>query len=107
MKSKEEIKQWLLANCVDERGDLNLIGLDFSDFEGDIFIGDMKVNKNLYQDNQAVVGHLFQNFQVVGCTLYQEEQEVGQHLYQHRQTVKGDLWQGRHKVNGKLYDLKR
>ena len=35
MKNKEEIKEWLLKNAVDEDGDLNLSELDFSDFAGD------------------------------------------------------------------------
>lgn len=104
MKSKAEIKQWLLENCVDEKGNLDLIGLDFSDFEGDIFIGDMRVKKDLYQQCQKVAGHLFQNHQEVGCTLWQDEQKVGRNLYQCHQYVRGDLWQNKQNVKFIKYD---
>lgn len=104
MKSKEEIKQWLLENCVDKKGNLDLIGLDFSDFEGDVFIGDMRVKKDLYQQYQKVDGHLFQNYQEVGCTLWQDEQKVGNNLYQCHQNVKGDLWQNEQIVKFIKYD---
>lgn len=43
MLSKEEIKKWLLENCVNEYGKLDLSGLDFSDFDGDVYIFGMKV----------------------------------------------------------------
>lgn len=32
MKTREEIKKWILENCVDGDGDIDLRGLDFSDF---------------------------------------------------------------------------
>ena len=44
-KSKKEIRDWLLENCVDENGDLALMYLDFSDFEGNVYISYMKVKK--------------------------------------------------------------
>lgn len=73
MKTKEEIKQWLLENCVNENGDLDLSGLDFSDFDGDIYIGRMIVKKSLRQDEQIVKGNLFQSGQLVGNTLYEDK----------------------------------
>lgn len=78
---KQEIKAWLLANCLDKYGDLDLTSLDFSDFEGDVKLSDMKVKKNLFQGHQTVEGSLYQ-----GC------QEVKKYLYQSRQTAK-DLYQ--------------
>lgn len=76
MKSKKEIKQWLLENCVDEKGNLDLSGLNFSDFEGNINISCMKVKKHLYQGHQAVGGNLFQSWQAVAGDLFQDEQIV-------------------------------
>lgn len=76
MKSKEEIKKWLLENCVDKDGDLNLIGLDFSDFNGNIYIGAMKVKGDLVQCHQTVKGDLHQTYQVVGGTLFQDKEKV-------------------------------
>ena len=61
MKTKEEIKKWLLENCIDSDGDLDLSGLDFSDFDGDIDMSYMVVKGNLYQDFQKVKGDLYQN----------------------------------------------
>lgn len=47
--TKEEIRDWLLKNCVDEKGDLNLRDLDFSDFDGNVDISFMSVKKTLLQ----------------------------------------------------------
>ena len=73
MKNKEEIKEWLLRNAVDEDGDLNLSGLDFSDFAGDVYISEMKVKGDLYQRDQEVKGDLIQKYQKVEGSLYQDK----------------------------------
>ena len=73
MKTIEEIRDWLLENAVDEDGDLNLSRLDFSDFNGDVFIEYMKVKKSLYQD-----------YQEVGESLCQGHQKVGKDFYSHK-----------------------
>ena len=70
MKKIQEIRDWLLENAVDEEGDLYLIGLDFSDFDGDVYINDMKVKRSLYQTNQKVGKNLYQDFQTVGENFY-------------------------------------
>lgn len=106
MKSKEEIKKWLLENCVDENGDLCLIGLDFSDFDGDVYFKGIKVKNdlmlcyqevkgNLFQDCQQVDGDLIQDGQVVKGCLYQSHQKVEENLYQNWQAVKGILIQAK------------
>ena len=74
MLSKEEIKKWLLENCVDSIGDLNLSSLDFSDFDGDIYTSNMKVKKDLYQSHQAVGGSLTQDCQKVVGNIFQDEE---------------------------------
>lgn len=76
MLSKEEIKKWLLENCVDEYGNINLNCLDFSDFNGSVKIGYMKVKGSLFQNCQNVEGNLIQDYQTVGGDLYQERQKV-------------------------------
>ena len=75
-KKREEIKSWLLENCVDEKGDLDLSNLDFSDFEGDVDISSMKVKGSLFQDSHIVEGDLFQSFQKVKANLFQGYQKV-------------------------------
>ena len=91
MKNKEEIRDWLLNNCINENGSLNLSGLDFSDFEVDIDISNMKVKGNLIQSYQEVKGNLFQR-----------DQKVEGNLYQSYQKVKGDLWQSNQEVKVNL-----
>jgi hypothetical protein len=50
MRTRKGITEWLLENCVDRNGDLNLSLLDFSAFDGDVYISQMKVKESLYQD---------------------------------------------------------
>ena len=72
MKNKEEIRDWLLNNCINENGSLNLSGLDFSDFEVDIDISNMKVKGDLYQSYQKVKGDLYQRNQKVEGDKYEK-----------------------------------
>lgn len=92
MKTKEEIKKWLLKNCVDEDGNLDLSFLDFSDFDGDVYASSWKVKRNLYQDGQMVNGNLFQNFQVVKGDLWQNTQKVEGDLCSHK-LEKSESWE--------------
>lgn len=91
--TKNELRDWLLNNCVDANGDLNLSDLDFSDFEGDIYINNMKVKGNLKQSFQQVQGSLYQSCQVVGGDLYQYYQEVQGSLNQSCQDIKGEKYE--------------
>lgn len=95
MKKIEEIRDWLLENAVDNEGDLYLIGLDFSNFDGDVYIGLMKVKKSLHQNDQVVTGDL-----------YQQSQRVEGFLKQNYQTVNGYLMQNFQKVSGEFYGHK-
>ncbi|MEG0517076.1 MAG: hypothetical protein RR523_15665 [Cetobacterium sp.] len=65
MKTIEETKAWLLENRVNKDGNIWLDGLDFSDFDGDVYIGFMKVKNNLCQQHQEVGGSLCQYWQKV------------------------------------------
>lgn len=103
MLSKQEIKKWLLENCVDENGSLDLSGLDFSDFDGSVDISGMKVKKNLLQNKQQVEGCLYQRDQRVRFDLDQSCQQVERDLDQHGQDVGGDLIQNSNDVSGNLY----
>lgn len=80
MKTIEEIKNWLLKNAVNDEGDLYLVGLDLSDFDGNVFISSMKVKNDL-----------FQSFQIVGKNLYQTFQNVGEDFYDHK-LEKNEYW---------------
>lgn len=95
MKSREEIKKWLLKNCIDDDGSLNLRDLDFSDFDGIVDISGIQVK-----------GNLIQNWQIVGGDLDQSYQDVKGNLDQSHQDVKGDLIQYEQTTGGNLYNIK-
>ena len=52
MKSKEEIKKWLLENAVNKRGELDLSGLDFSGFTGSLDFSGIKTRYTIYNYEQ-------------------------------------------------------
>lgn len=98
----KKLKDYLLENYVKENGDLDIRGLDLSDFDGDVYIGEMKVKGNLSQSFQKVNGHLYQSSQKVKGYLYQDDQKVEGNLYQDYQKVEGDLRQSYQEVEGNL-----
>ena len=61
MKSKTEIRNWLLENAVDEYGDLDINGLDFSEFDGDVLIIGMEVKGNVIISGMKTQGNLYQS----------------------------------------------
>lgn len=92
MKSIGEIKEWLLENAVNDEGDLYLVGLDLSDFDGNVFINYMKVKRSLFQNRQEVGGDLLQNEQIVADDLHQDYQTVGEKFYNHKLND-GEYWE--------------
>lgn len=113
MLSNEKTVKWLLKHRVDEAGNVNLNGLDFTSVNCSVWFSEIKVTKNLYQDKQIVGGDLFQNYQRVLESLYQDNQKVngfldqsdqivGKSLSQRRQDVKGNLYQHSQNVKGEL-----
>ena len=89
MSKINELRDYLLENYVDRYGDLDISGLDFSEFDGDVYITAMKVKGDLYQNSHDVDGDLFQSWH-----------EVKGDLFQSSHKVKGDLFQSSHKVKG-------
>lgn len=83
MLSLKKTKEWLLKNRVNQNGELDLTRLDFSDFDGDVYINNMKVKKNLFQNYQTVKGCLNQSHQKVKFDLSQHSQQVNEDLYSH------------------------
>src|SRR5574344_3081118 len=92
MRSKEEIKQWLLANCINQYGDLDLSRLDFSDFDGSINFSHMKVKSHIFLGSSNVKGNIFQSNQHAQGSIYQECQTTEHNLYQGCQHVEGTLY---------------
>lgn len=93
MRKIDKLRDYLLENYVNEVGDLDISGLDFSKFDGDVYLCDMKVKCNLFQDCQKVKGDLSQ-----------DGQEVQGDLYQSNQTVQGILCNRFNKYGVNLYE---
>lgn len=105
MLSKQEIKKWLLENCVDAYGDLDLSNLEFSDFEGDICIDGWVVKNDLLRDNCYVGGDLWQGNTVVKNSLFQEGQTVGKDLLQDKQRAGGHIYNRDSIVSGESLQI--
>lgn len=99
----QEVKTFLLEKCINENGDLDISGLDFSDFNGDIIIGNMKVKNDLYQNNQVVGNNLIQSNQNVEGELFQRNQQVGRSLYQNFQKVGASIDQSNQVVKYNIF----
>ena len=83
-KTIKETRDWLLENRTTEFGSLDLEGLDFSEFDSDVFIRHMKVKGDLFQDGQEVGGDLYQQMHCVKGDLHQNSQEVKGEFYGHK-----------------------
>ena len=102
-KTIEEVRDYLLENRVDEHGDLNLMGLDFSDFGGDVHISRMNVQGDLFQSVHKVQGDLYQSSHNVQGDLAQSYHKVQGDLFQSYHNVQGDLYQNEHEIQGNYY----
>lgn len=91
-KTIEELRDYLLDNYIDEEGDLDLMGLDFSGFYGDIYLTGMKVNGDLYQGFLKIGGDLIANM----C-------EVEESLLLNGSKIKGDFYCEGNEVGGKVF----
>lgn len=117
MLSNEKTVKWLLKHRVDEFGNVNLSGLDFTSVNCSVWFSKIKVTGSLYQDEQKVGGDLYQHGQKVGGNLLQsyqnvkgdldqDHQIVDKNLYQSCQVVKGNLEQCAQSVKGDLISHK-
>lgn len=75
-EQKIAVRELLLKYCVNSEGNLDLSGLDFRHFNGDIDISGMQVKGNLIQSYQHVYGDLIQCNQEVEGNLDQSCQMV-------------------------------
>jgi hypothetical protein len=103
--TKQELVKFLVANLKNEQGYVDLTGLDFTKEDIDcVIISEMKVDGDLYQEDQTVKGDLWQDEQEVEGDLTQNRQQVQGRVMQNYQRVRGNLIQNRHKVKGELYN---
>ena len=103
MKTKQEIKKWLLENCLNDNGDLVICDIDLSDFKGNVILNGWKIGRAGYVDLSSwdVKGNLYQNGQKVNGNLYQDYQ-TAKNIYQSCQRVNGNLDQSFQIVGYKL-----
>lgn len=82
MKKIEELRNYLLENHVNEYGNLILSSLDFSDFQGNVCIDNMKVKGTLFQHAHEVQGNLYQSGHEVQGDLYNLHSQYGGKLFE-------------------------
>jgi len=100
--NKKELVQFLIDNFVNADGNLDLMCLDFSNFEGNVFLCGIKTKKDLDLCFCDVGGDLYEDFQTVKGNLNQSGCKVGGYLEQACHEVKGNLFQSFQKVGGCL-----
>lgn len=101
MISKEKLKEFILKNCVNERGNIEMCDLDFSDFEGDVYIEQWTVNGDIHQSGHISYGSIYQEYQNA-VNLFQGRCSVEKSLNQSRCIVGGNLTQNKHRVGGSI-----
>ena len=75
MKTKKEIVAWLLSNCVDEEGNLDLDGLDFQNFAGDVHISGIYCKGDIWQCAHQNDGQIYQSYHKNGSNIYQHSHD--------------------------------
>lgn len=97
MISNKELVEYLLKNRVDRNGNLNLEGLDFSFFDGDIDISGIVAKGNIYQSCQKSGKSIYQDHQVACVDIVQEHQRAYGNIYQSRHRA-DSVFQDRHQA---------
>lgn len=95
MKNKmniEELRDLIIDNFTDESGHIDISGLDFSSFDGNVRITSIKVK------NDLLIGH-----QTVGGDMYAGRNRVSRCLMQCSNFVKKDLTQDKQTVLGRMF----
>lgn len=90
-KTNNEKRDWLLGNCVNENGDLEICDIDLSKFKGNVILKGWKIGGSVDLSYWKVKGNLNQNCQIVNGNLYQYCQKVNGDLDQSYQEVGKDL----------------
>ena len=73
MKSKEEIKTWLLENATNEAGNVDISGIDFGDKE--VILEEIKA-KRIFNNKQKAKEDIYSGHQEAGKMIYNEHQEA-------------------------------
>ena len=84
-------KKWILKNCINGNGDIDLRNLDFSDVNADVNLSNMKVNRSIFQVDQEAGGDIIQDVQEAGGDIFQSYQLAGGRIYQKYQKEKKNI----------------
>lgn len=103
MKKINEIRDWLLDNAVDEKGNLVLVGLDFSNFNGNIDLRAIKAKGDVDVSYMDVGGNLAAEGKIVGGNLDQGYNVVSGYINQPYSGAGGDINQPGNISRGKIY----
>lgn len=98
----DKVRDWLLENRIDKDGHLDLRGLDFSEFEGDVYISEMIVKGNLCQNDQYVYGNIYQSYSEAEGILEQRYCSGSEGVDQRGTRTLKDLLTGNSYVRGNL-----
>lgn len=99
----DDLRDYMLEHFVDNNGNLDVCGLDFSNFEGNVYITELKCGGDLSQSGHKVNGDLYQCRHKVNGYLYQSGHEIDGHLFQSHINVKQDYNCYNIKYGGNIY----
>lgn len=123
MLTGAEVKAWLLENCVNSSGDLDISFLDFSDFDGNIFATNWRAKGDIICDGCTTQGFISQSNHVAkqitqtghradrvlqfrhttSDSIHQYGHQSGKNIYQDRQVAAGNIVQGKQYSQRHIY----
>ena len=80
-EEKQKLVDYLLMNYIDKNGNLNLEGLNFGDFGGDICINNMIAKGNIHQNDHRCGGNIYQSNHISDKSIFQKNQSYRQKLH--------------------------
>lgn len=97
---REEIRNWILENCVDRFGNIDLSYLDFSDFKGDIKIEGWLIGNNFYCRNNSVNNDGFFEYNVIRGNLYDTSNTIGKDYLYGKNDIRGKKEEHSYLIHG-------
>ena len=80
--TKKELVHIIIENFVDEDGNINLSGLDFSEYKGDVILNGLKSGGSIYEIHQSAEKDIVQYCQTARKNIMQVCQMAGKEINQ-------------------------
>ena len=93
MKSKKDIVKWLLKNCVDANGNININNLDFGEFRGSILQGKYTCKGDIFQGGHKNRGLVYQSEHANKGCIHQSHHENYSYIVQKEHKNTGYIFQ--------------